>query len=212
MSSSTSHSSPVPEGTVVSLMIPWVELWVTSGMVLNEFMCRPEKFRWGEISKVDMVTVGSGKRPHKMVFMHFSSWNPNVQNLLDHLSSPPKKEGGRVVWPELKETNVLGTNTYWIVRKSNWKPKVASEAPSVDVAKPEEESGPSMDGRVIDDVKWVKVLVPPPLRGLPDSHYAYDLRMFRRQTPEEQQRAIDNAREDYGDLFDEVYGDIRVEV
>ena len=62
-----------------------------------------------------------------------------------------------------------------------------------------------------EECQWVKVLIPPPLRGLPDSLYAQDLRLFRQQTPEEQQSAIDNAREDYGDLYDEVYADIHLD-
>lgn len=197
---SSSQSSPVPKGTVVSLMIPWVEQWVTRQMILREFMGRPEKFRWGEISKVDMVSVSKGKRPHQKVYMHFSSWNPNVQNLLDHLLSPPKKDGARVVWPELKV--FYRGDFYWKVRKSNWEPKVASETPSVDivVAKPEEEK-----------VMWVKVLIPPPLRGLPKKLYAMELKQFRRQTPEEQKRSIKEKREDYGDRYDEVFADINVE-
>ena len=120
------QGSPVPEGTSVTLMVPWAEDWVTEQKVFAVF----RDLDWGWISKVDMVQVDKGKRPHQKVFIHFSKWNES--DILEHLSTEPVREvtsnGHRAVYPEVK---VYYNDTYfWKVRKSAWKVKpMAPTAP-----------------------------------------------------------------------------------
>lgn len=119
------QASPVPEGTLVTLMLPWAEQWVTEGKIFWEF----RQLGWGYISKVDMVSVEKGKRPHQKVFIHFSSWDDKYKDVLEHLSQEPTRKqtssGHRAMYPELK---VYYNDTfYWKVRKSEWKLKPRQE-------------------------------------------------------------------------------------
>ena len=119
--SSASHTSPVPEGTAVTLMIPWAERWVSEQMVFAVF----RDLNWGWVSKIDIVSVDKGKRPHVKIFIHFSKWNEDSNDMLEHLSADPIREvtssGHRAQYPEVKV--YYNEDFYWKVRKSDWKPK-----------------------------------------------------------------------------------------
>jgi len=117
----TTKASPVPEGTQVTMMIPWAESWVSQEMVFAVF----RDLNWGWISKIDMVPVEKGKRVHQKIFIHFSSWNEESNALLEHLSAEPIREvtssGHRAQYPEVKV--YYNDDFYWKIRKSNWKSK-----------------------------------------------------------------------------------------
>ena len=121
--------SPVPEGTVYSMFIPWLEEWVKEGVVKGEFV----KLGWGWVSSVQLVRVEHGKRAHQKCYIHFSSATEEGRDIMDHLSSEPKEmEGGRKVYAEVKVYYRAGTDYYWKVRRSNWKRK-EFDRPKVEV-------------------------------------------------------------------------------
>lgn len=121
--------SPVPEGTVYSMFIPWLEEWVKEGVVKSEFV----KLGWGWVSSVQLVRVEHGKRAHQKCYIHFSSATEAGRDIMDHLSSEPKEmEGGRKVYAEVKVYYRPGTDYYWKVRRSNWRRK-EFERPKVEV-------------------------------------------------------------------------------
>ena len=125
-SSSGPKASPIPEGTQVSLMIPWLGLWVTEGKVFHEF----RSLGWGWVLKVDLVTVEAGKRPHQKAFIHLKDWNEEHMHYLEFLSQDPIKEVTgdrfRMKYPEVKVFYKKDADYYWKVRMSTWKPREAS--------------------------------------------------------------------------------------
>jgi len=117
-------SGPVPGGTVFSMFIPWLEDWVTEGSVKSEFV----KLGWGWVSSVQLVKVEHGKRPHQKCYIHFETISAEGRDIVDHLSSEPMEmEGGRKVYAEVKVYYRPGTDYYWKVRKSSWKPREESK-------------------------------------------------------------------------------------
>jgi hypothetical protein len=162
--------SPVPEGTAVTLMLPWVEGWVREEMVFAVF----RDLNWGWISKVDMVSVEKGKRPHQKVFIHFSEWHESAADMLEHLSAEPIREvttkGHRAVYPEAK---VYYNDTfYWKVRKSAWKQKPMA---------------PATPKRKVEIVPLKRVVQPPSSFG--DVALSESGEMVARSTPVERQGA-----------------------
>ena len=118
-------SDPRPSGTVLTLFLPWVESWHTGENVKATL----DALDWGEIAKVDVKVVRSvgGKREHKKVFVHYSSWNDDevssgVRGALEKMVGEGEKQ------PELK---VYHNEThYWKVRVSRFefKARVEDEA------------------------------------------------------------------------------------
>ena len=105
---SSTSTSPVPTGTVFSLVIPWAETWHTKEMISEKFV----ELEWGVVSQVDIVSrTGHGKRDHAKVFIHFSEWT-ETQGVKDHLTSDGGK-GELKIWHS--ETH------FWKVRASTWK-------------------------------------------------------------------------------------------
>ena len=103
--------SPIPTGTVFSLVIPWAETWHTEDMIQDKFA----ELEWGVVSKVTIVSrSGHGKRDHAKVFIHFSEWT-ETQGVKEHLTSDDGK-GELKIWHS--ETH------FWKVRASSWKFKV----------------------------------------------------------------------------------------
>tara|TARA_B110000881_G_C18187798_1_gene323289 strand:- start:68 stop:412 length:345 start_codon:yes stop_codon:yes gene_type:complete len=97
---STINQSPVPEGVVYSMFIPWVETWVTEEKVRQEM----EECGFGTLAKVDFVEVAT-KRKHSKVYLHFSIVDEDVKAHLD---------GG-------KQMKVFYNGTYfWKLMKSNY--------------------------------------------------------------------------------------------
>ena len=121
---------PRPTGTVVTLFLPWVETWHTTENVKSTL----DALDWGVIEKVDVKLVRSvgGKREHKKVFVHYSSWNEDdvscgVRAALEKSVSEGEKQ------PELK---VYHNEThYWKLRMSRFEFKVRVEE-EVKVFKP----------------------------------------------------------------------------
>ena len=125
-SSPGAKTSPIPEGTQVSLMIPWLESWVTEGKVFHEF----RSLGWGWVLKVDMVKVDAGKRPHQKAFIHLKDWKDEHLHYLEFLSQDPIKEAigdrFRMKYPEVKVFYKKDADYYWKVRMSTWKPREES--------------------------------------------------------------------------------------
>ena len=113
---------PRPEGTVVTLFLPWVENWHTVENVKSTL----DALDWGVIAKVDVKVVRSvgGKREHKKVFVHYSSWNDDevsigVRGALEKSVGEGEKQ------PELK---VFHNEThFWKVRVSRFEFKARVE-------------------------------------------------------------------------------------
>ena len=107
---STINQSPVPEGVVYSMFIPWVETWVTEEKVRQEM----EECGFGTLVKVDFVEVAT-KRKHSKVYLHFSIVDEDVKAHLD---------GG-------KQMKVFYNGTYfWKLMKSNYVHKEKAAAPA----------------------------------------------------------------------------------
>ena len=98
--------SLIPEGTVYSVMIPWVEVWVMDEMITSGM----SELCWGEILGVDFVyREGNGKRGHYKVFVHYKS----VEGL--------EKSGGKEMLDKGNDAKVwYSENYFWKVRKSNY--------------------------------------------------------------------------------------------
>ncbi len=115
-------SDPRPEGTVLTLFLPWVENWHTAENVKSTL----DALDWGVIVKVDVKVVRAvgGKREHKKVFVHYSSWNDDevscgVRGALEKSVGEGDKQ------PELK---VYHNEThYWKVRVSRFEFKARVE-------------------------------------------------------------------------------------
>ena len=104
----SSSNSPIPTGTVFSLVIPWAETWHTEEMILDKF----EELEWGVVSKVSIVSrTGHEKRDHSKVFIHFAEWK-ETQGVKTHLTSDGGK-GELKIWHS--ETH------FWKVRASTCK-------------------------------------------------------------------------------------------
>ena len=99
----TNTQNPVPENTVFSICIPWVEKDTTEIDIRYQFQ---SEFEWGTINKVDFIESKHGTRPHFKVFIHFSSFNND--DVKQHLM-----EG-----KELKAW--YSDRFFWKVRKSNF--------------------------------------------------------------------------------------------
>ena len=113
---------PRPEGTVVTLFLPWVENWHTVENVKSTL----DALDWGVIAKVDVKVVRSvgGKREHKKVFVHYECWNDDevsvgVRGALEKSVCEGEKQ------PELK---VFHNEThFWKVRISRFEFKARVE-------------------------------------------------------------------------------------
>ena len=120
MSSTT--QSPVPSGTVLSLMIPWAQSWQNEDDVKATFV----RLGWGTISQVDMKEVGGrdGKPAHNKVFIHFNVWSASetAEKVRGHLE---KVVGEGEKQPELKVW--YSERNFWKVRVSKWVFKARSE-------------------------------------------------------------------------------------
>ena len=120
-------TTPVPEGTVMSLMIPWVQSWQTDVDVKATL----DGLGWGEISKVDMKELSErdGKPRHYKVFIHFSSWSESetavkVRSHLSNVVGEGEKQPELKVW--------YNDRNFWKVRASKWAFKAReSSVPSV---------------------------------------------------------------------------------
>ena len=130
--SSSAHSSsksPVPSGTVLSLMIPWAQSWQKE----DDVKATLGGLGWGTISQVDLKEVGGrdGKPPHYKVFIHFSEWSSSetAEKVRGHLE---KVVGEGEKQPELKVW--YSDRNFWKVRASKWEFKARSEKVSGVVA------------------------------------------------------------------------------
>ena len=113
-SAAAAKTSPVPEGTVFTVMIPWAETWVEEQLVTQEF----GEVDFGTILKVDLVHRQQGKRPHQKIFIHFSEINPDYKA---HLESG-------------KEIKVFYNGSYfWKVRQSNYSHKDKMTTPKTKI-------------------------------------------------------------------------------
>jgi hypothetical protein len=120
-------TTPVPEGTVMSLMIPWVQSWQTD----DDVKATLDGLGWGEISKVDMKELSErdGKPRHYKVFIHFSSWSESetavkVRSHLSNVVGEGEKQPELKVW--------YNDRNFWKVRASKWEFKAReSSVPSV---------------------------------------------------------------------------------
>ena len=112
--------SPVPESSVFSIMIPWVELWHDENMIRETF----DDLCWGEILKIDILIkpVQGGKREHAKVFIHYKSWVEELGVKL-HLLKESEKQSELKVWHS--------ESHFWKVRASNWKYKDMSKKEKV---------------------------------------------------------------------------------
>ena len=116
MSGSTAKATtPVPSGTVMSLMIPWVQSWQT----VADVKATLDGLGWGEISKVDMKELEErdGKPRHYKVFIHFSSWSESetavkVRSHLSNVVGEGEKQPELKVW--------YNDRNFWKVRASKW--------------------------------------------------------------------------------------------
>ena len=121
-------TTPVPSGTVMSLMVPWVQSWQTADHVKATL----GRLGWGTISKVDMVEVAErdGKPRHYKAFIHFSSWSEidTAVKVRDHLEKVVEGEKQ----PELKVW--YSERNFWKVRASKWVFKARTEKVSGVVA------------------------------------------------------------------------------
>jgi hypothetical protein len=119
-------SDPRPAGTVLTLFLPWVESWHTAENVKTTL----DALDWGVIVKLDVKVVRAvgGKREHKKVFVHYSSWNDDevscgVRGALEKMVGEGEKQ------PELK---VYHNEThYWKVRVSRFEFKARVEESKV---------------------------------------------------------------------------------
>ena len=104
------RKSPVPESSVFSIMIPWVELWHDEDMIRETF----DDLCWGEILKIDILIKPSqgGKREHGKVFIHYKSWVEDLGVKL-HLLKESEKQSELKVWHSKTH--------FWKVRASTWK-------------------------------------------------------------------------------------------
>ena len=92
--------TPVPEN-VYSVFIPWVEEWVTTGMVRKEL----GECGWGEIEKVDFL-FSAHKRKHYKVYVHFKSVQDDVRAHLDSGKNVKVYYNGTYYWKVSKSQYV----------------------------------------------------------------------------------------------------------
>jgi hypothetical protein len=118
-------STPVPEGTVMSMMIPWAQSWQTE----DDVKATIGGLGWGTISKVDMKELSErdGKPRHYKVFIHFSSWSESetavkVRSHLEKVVDEGEKQPELKVW--------YSERNFWKVRASKWVFKAREEVPS----------------------------------------------------------------------------------
>ena len=104
--------NPVPNGTTLTVLLPWVEASTTAAFVAKIF----NRLEWGRILDINMVhkkaTGGDKpKRAHYKVFIHFGARNP------DHV---PMFEFLGVDGNEVRVS--YNDRFFWKVRRSTWKP------------------------------------------------------------------------------------------
>ena len=96
--------SLIPEGTVYSVMIPWVEVWVMDEMITSVM----SELCWGEILGVDFVyREGNGKRGHYRCLCTTRVWKV-LRRVVGRKCD--KGNDAKVWWREY----------FWKVRKSNY--------------------------------------------------------------------------------------------
>ena len=121
-------SNPIPNGTKLSIAIPWLELVdKASGAKIDEDYVRRvfEGLGMGEISKIDLVHRGEVteprfKRAHQKGFVHFVSLTDCGAKVLEHLSAPSGADGKQneiKVW--------YSADYYWKARRSTFEFKSA---------------------------------------------------------------------------------------
>jgi len=122
-------ATPVPDGTVMSLMIPWAQSWQTE----DDVKATIGGLGWGTISKVDMKELSErdGKPRHFKVFIHFSSWSESetavkVRGHLEKVVDEGQKQPELKVW--------YSERNFWKVRASKWVFKAREEEVPQDVA------------------------------------------------------------------------------
>lgn len=103
-------TSPVPEGTELSVVIPWVHIKTTKDFISEEF----HSLEFGEVLGVQLVhrkeTVHNGRKnpEHYKAFVHIGSLSENGKLAKQHLEQ------------ENKEIRVNHNFGFWLIRKSNW--------------------------------------------------------------------------------------------
>ena len=99
--------SMIPDGTVYSVMVPWVEVWVMEDMMRGVM----SELGWGEIVGVDFVhrKGEGGKRDHYKVFVHYGS------------VSGMEESGAKAMLEKGNDAKVWYSERYfWKVRKSRY--------------------------------------------------------------------------------------------
>jgi hypothetical protein len=123
------NTDPVPKGTELSLVIPWVHIKTTEEFVRSTL----DELEWGKILKVDFVHQdertytrdGATKTnpEHFKVYIHLGRLTSDGKKVDEHLSSSKSEDEGTSKMRELKMSHRFGS---WNVRKSIFKFKSSS--------------------------------------------------------------------------------------
>jgi hypothetical protein len=107
----TSFNNPTPQGTTISVIIPWVDIGINKQHVYQN--CG----YLGQIIKIDMLLKQpvEHKRAHYKVFIHYGAINPQYAGF-QHMD-------------DSAEFQIRHQHGYWKVRKSKWSPKCMPMAP-----------------------------------------------------------------------------------
>ena len=107
----TSFNNPTPQGTTISVIIPWVDIGINKQQVYQN--CG----YLGQIIKIDMLLKQpvEHKRAHYKVFIHYGAINPQYAGF-QHMD-------------DSAEFQIRHQHGYWKVRKSKWSPKCMPMAP-----------------------------------------------------------------------------------
>ena len=117
MSANTNTQSPVPENTVFSICIPWVEKDTTEIDVRQQF---ESEFNWGKVSKADFIESKHGSRPHYKVFIHFSSFeNEDVKKHLEDGMELKAWYSDRFYW-KVRKSQFVYKPTQQQQKKNTW--------------------------------------------------------------------------------------------
>jgi hypothetical protein len=106
----SSKTSPVPQGTELSVVIPWVHINTTKEFVNEEFTT----LGFGEVLKIQLVYRKESERngrknpEHYKAFIHLGALTEHGKLVKQHLEQQNK---------EIKVNHNFG---FWLIQKSAW--------------------------------------------------------------------------------------------